>query len=218
LADPCEAPSIVDRALLIDDFEDGDGFVALVGTRNGNWSISTDGTDGTITPSAQPPPAERILGGRCGSDYAMRVTGFGFTGWGAVLSAGFRYTDQPDSIDASTFRGLSFFARVGSDNDSPVRMQVQDSNTYPQGGMCKTESGSLAECYNGFGAEILELDASWRKYSFDFSALTQREGWGFRANTVDAASPLRSRLQPRSEPRVRSLDRRRRVLRVTGGN
>jgi hypothetical protein len=185
----CEAPGIVDPTLLIDDFEDGDGLVAVVGTRNGSWWLSTDGTAGTVNHAADAsPPAERIFGGRCGSDYGVRVTGSGFSSWGAVLSAGFRYAEQAESIDASAFRGLSFYARVGSDNDSVIRMQLQDASTYPEGGNCNTESGSPDECYNGFGTELVGLDTTWQKYTFDFATLTQREGWGFRADAVDPAT------------------------------
>jgi hypothetical protein len=71
---------VVDPTLIIDDMEDTDPQIAAVGDRNGTWWLSTDLTDGTTTPEGnQAAPPERILGGRCGSKYAMRITGEGFT-------------------------------------------------------------------------------------------------------------------------------------------
>ena len=140
---PAEA-IVVDPTAIIDDLEDGNGFIAEVGDRNGGWWISSDGTaDGTIEPPADAAPApERILGGHCGSEYAIRVTGQGFTDWGAVVSLGFRYTSEQEPIDASEFSGFQFWARVGELHTGPVRVQLQDSTTYPEGGLCDPEPGS----------------------------------------------------------------------------
>jgi len=182
----CEASGIIDPTLLIDDLEDGDPLIAIVATRNGSWWVSTDGTDGTINPQAeQGPPAERILGGRCGSDYAMHVAGAGFTGWGAVLSAGFRYNATAEPIDATNYRGLSFYARKSDDTNSVIRMQLQDSSTYPEGGKCNIDPESPDACYNGFGTQLFGLTAEWQKYSFDFTELSQRPDWGYRADALD---------------------------------
>src|SRR5690606_2680414 len=85
----------VDPSALVDDLEDGNGQIAQVGSRNGGWWISTDGSSGLVTPEADmAPDAERILGKRCKSEFAMHVTGSDFSEWGAVLSLGMRYTDK----------------------------------------------------------------------------------------------------------------------------
>jgi hypothetical protein len=181
----CEAPGIIDPTLLIDDLEDGDSLVATVGIRNGGWWIASDGTSTTTPPADQAPMAERILGGRCGSEYAMRVTGTGFADWGAVLSTTFHYTDDINAYDASQYRGITFWARVGDDNDSPIRSQVQDSSTHPLGGLCNPESGSADACYNGLGTPLTDIDDEWRKFTLEFATLTQREGWGYRTPSVD---------------------------------
>jgi hypothetical protein len=180
----CEAPGIVDPTLLIDDMEDGDSLVAAVGIRNGAWWIASDGT-GTVTPAAdQPTPPERILGGRCESEYAMRISGEGFTDWGAVMSATFRFTNAVTPYDASPYRGITFWARVGEGNNSVIRAQVQDASTHLLGGICNPTSGAPDECYNAFGATLDPIDTEWRKFTLEFSALTQREGWGYRAEAV----------------------------------
>jgi len=185
----CAASGIIDPTLLIDDFEDGDPLIAGVGTRNGSWWISTDGTAGTITPEAeQGPPAERILGGRCGSDYAMRVQGSGFTGWGAVLAAGFRYNAGPEPIDATNYRSFSFYARTSDDTNSSIRVQLQDSSTFPEGGICNVDPEAPDACYNGFGTELLGLTTEWQEFTFELTELTQRPDWGYHADAIDVTA------------------------------
>jgi hypothetical protein len=158
--------------------------VATVGVRNGGWWVSGDGT-GTVTPPAdQAPLPERILGGRCKSEYAMRFRGEAFGIWGAVMSATFRFTDDITPIDASLYRGLTFWARVGEDNESVIRGQLQDVSTHLLGGICNPTSGTPDECYNGFGATLDPIDTKWRKYTLEFATLTQREGWGYRTDAV----------------------------------
>ncbi|HEX6765009.1 MAG TPA: hypothetical protein VF103_06015, partial [Polyangiaceae bacterium] len=91
-----------DPTALIDDIEDGNPLIATVGGRNGSWWVTSDATVGTITPpSDAAPPPERILGKRCDSEYGMRVTGQGFTSWGANISIAFKYEAAALSIDAS---------------------------------------------------------------------------------------------------------------------
>ena len=172
---------------LFDDMEDGNGAVAVVAGRNGSWWLSTDGTDGTTTPVAnQAPTPETIVGGRCGSKKAIRVTGQGFTGWGAVLTAGMAYSTHPDSVDLSSFTGLRFWARAGEQNTSAVRVQFQDAQTQPEGGQCVDSPGDPEECYNGFGSALAPLDTQWRLYEFKFTQMTQRE-FCHRGTALDAA-------------------------------
>lgn len=187
VVDPCgaEFSGPIDPTASIDDLEDRNALITATGRRNGSWWLSTDGTDGTTTPPADAaPPPERILGGRCDSEYAMRVTGEGFTDWGAVLSIGFRYVSEPEPIDASDFSGARFWARVGELHDSAVRVQFQDSSTFPQGGICSDDPTSTDACYNGFGTELLQLDTEWRLFEIPFARVSQRD-FGHIAESLD---------------------------------
>jgi hypothetical protein len=177
-----------DPTALVDDIEDGNPLIATVGGRNGSWWITSDGTAGTITPppDAGPPP-ERILGMRCESEFAMRITGQGFTTWGANLSIGFRYTTEEEPIDVSPFSGMMFWARVGETHNSPIRVQFQDSNTHPNGGICNATPGSADECYSGWGTELVPISSTWRLYQIEFSRMTQRD-FGYRAETFDTTA------------------------------
>ncbi len=174
---------------LLDDLEDGNSQVANVLGRNGSWWLSTDGTDGTVTPGedAAPPP-ERILGKRCDSEQAIRVTGQGFTSWGAVLTVGMAYSSQADPVDLSGFSGLMFWARVGELNTSAIRVQFQDSNTAVEGGVCNPQSGTPDECYNGHGIALVPISTEWRLYKLPFADMTQRDGWGYQAEALDTTA------------------------------
>ena len=173
-------------AAFIDDMEDGDPLIATVAGRNGSWWVTSDGTaEGTITPvSGAAPPPERILGKRCESEYGMRITGQGFTGWGANISITFAYDAGFEPIDVSAYRGVMFWAKVGETHRSPVRIQFMDSNTHPDGGVCDATPGSAEECYNGWGIDVVPISTAWRLYQIDFSTLSQR-AFGYRAEAFD---------------------------------
>jgi hypothetical protein len=176
-----------DPTALLDDMEDGDGLVTQTAGRNGSWWLSTDMTSGTTTPPAnQAVPPERITGGRCSSKLAIRVTGEGFTDWGAVLSAGMAYTTEAQSVDLSAYQGVKFWARVGEVNNANIRVQFQDVNTMPEGHICDITSGTPEACYNGFGTALAPLDTQWRLYQIRFATLTQRD-FGHRADALDIA-------------------------------
>jgi hypothetical protein len=177
-----------DPTALIDDIEDGNSLIAMVQTRNGSWWVTTDGTDGTITPpnDAAPPP-ERILGGRCESEFGMRLTGQGFTQWGANISIGFRYVSDQEPVDVSAFRGVMFWARVGETHNSPVRVGIQDSNTHPNGGVCDPTPDVPEQCYDGFGTQVVPIGTEWRLYQLDFSRMTQ-QGFGHQAEALDTTA------------------------------
>jgi hypothetical protein len=187
-ADCAASVGPIDPTAVIDDIEDNNSLLAQTGNRNGSWWVVSDGTAGTISPPADAaPPPERVPGGHCGSNFAMRVTGQGFTDWGALLSAGFRYTNQAESIDASAFKGIMFWARTGDTNSSSIRVQLQDANTRPEGGKCNATPGTPDECYNGFGTDLIPLGTDWRLYKLNFASMTQRD-FGYRADALDPST------------------------------
>jgi len=60
-----------------------------------------------------------------------------------------------------------------------LRVQVNDANTDPRGGICQELHSNASDyCYNGFGVPIALTD-TFRQYTLDFSQFTQRAGWGY---------------------------------------
>lgn len=177
----------IDPAALIDDFEDGDSQLLKVANRSGSWWLATDMTAGTTTPQGdQLLLPERIVGARCESSRGLRVTGQGFTDWGVSISGTFRWEGQAEPMDASRYKGVTFWARVGEQNTSVVRVQFQDVNTHPNGGVCNAERGSPDECYNGFGTALPSLGKGWRLYKVAFADLAQRE-FGLRRDAAEVS-------------------------------
>src|SRR5262249_27269555 len=126
---------------------------------------------------------------RCGSRYAMRVTGQGFLDWGAVLGVAFQFGERPNGetgaipYDASAYAGVEFYARIGDTSTDEVRYQISDSNSEPDGGVCPEERGSMDECYDSFGVGIPQLDTTWHHYKIPFAGLSQRD-YGYDADAV----------------------------------
>jgi hypothetical protein len=89
--------------------------------------------------------------------------------------------DYPNlPVDLSAYAGVTFWARAESPGGRDMRVQVNDANTDPRGGVCQEADRTASDyCYNGFGAQI-ELTDTFRQYTLDFSTLTQRGGWGYR--------------------------------------
>jgi hypothetical protein len=87
------------------------------------------------------------------------------------------YTNLP--VDLTAYAGVTFWARAESPGGRTVRVQINDINTDPRGGIC--QDGDMAApdyCYNGFGVQ-LQLTDSFRQYTLEFSHFTQRSGWGY---------------------------------------
>ena len=178
----------IDPTALIDNLEDNDAQLVATGQRNGLWWLSTDLSAGNITPPGdQALQPARILGGRCSSKYAMHVAGDGFSNWGAMMIVNFRYDGKLEPIDASNFHAMRFWARAGQANQSQVRVQFQDGNTSPEGGVCNPTAGSADACYNGFGVSLTSLDTEWRAYRVEFDRMSQR-AFGLRRDALDTTT------------------------------
>jgi hypothetical protein len=171
---------------LIDDLEDADGYIP---SRTGDWWTAGDDTVGaTIVPPtgsvATPEPIEGK--GRCGSKYAMRVTGQGFLDWGALLGISLNLGKGPNgedttvAYDASTHQGVAFWARIGDTSTVQVRFAISDVNSEPDGGACVEDGAIGEECFDTFGTRVTALDTRFRHYRIPFANLTQR-GFGLPA-------------------------------------
>jgi hypothetical protein len=161
-------PPVVDPTAIIDDMEDRDGQLTYTSGRNGSWWIATDETASGMIEPEQPVP-EAILEGRCGSEYAMRVTGQGFDEWGVVLGLSLVY--GPTSLaphDASFRQGVRFWARVGDTSTRRIIFSIGDYHAIPDEGYC-VEDGT-PECFP-YEVTLSQLGTSWTQYQIPFAAL-----------------------------------------------
>ena len=185
-----DANEAIDPTALIDDMEDQNEGLARVSDRNGSWWTGRDDTPGATIQPSDPVLPEMIPGGRCGSRYAMHVTGQGFNDWGASLGLGFRYAMQPDGtwgadpVDAHTRTGVTFWARIGDTSTDRVRFNLGDVHSAPAGGLCQVGGPPGTGCYSTFGVYLTALGTSWRRYKIPFAGLTQLP-FGLQADAVD---------------------------------
>jgi hypothetical protein len=180
----------IDPTALIDDMEDADFNVPHRAGRTGSWWAGGDMTPGgSVTPSGNADP-EAIPGGRCGSQYAMHVTGQGFTDWGALLSLSLRYGAGDGGVaqllpyDARAYQGLTFWARIGDTSTDQVRLAVSDQHARPEAGLCEDNGPPGKACYDTFGIDLPQLATTWKQYRIPFSGLAQRD-FGIKADALD---------------------------------
>lgn len=161
-------PPVIDPTAIIDDMEDQDGSLTFTSGRNGSWWTADDETPGGTIEPRQPIP-EAILGGRCGSQYAMRITGQGFDEWGAILGLSLAYgSGGTVQYDAHFRQGIRFWARVGDTSVRRIFFNVGDFHSVPEGGYC-VENGT-PECFT-FNVTLSQIDTSWKQYVIPFEAV-----------------------------------------------
>ena len=164
-------PVVIDPTAIIDDMEDRDGALTRTSGRNGSWWAADDETVGGTFEPRNPIP-EAIPGGRCGSQYAMRVTGQGFDEWGSLLGLSFAYAvDGAAPYDAHIRQGIRFWARVGDTSTRQILFNVGDFHQGPEGGWC-VEGGTPA-CFT-YEVTLSQIDTTWKQYTIPFAALVHR--------------------------------------------
>jgi hypothetical protein len=161
--------------LVIDDMEDADSAICASGGRRGWWYALGDETPGaTLTPRRDGDFVQAAIpGGRGASHRAARLSGSGFTDFGAVM--GFALNAQAAgnlAYDARAFGGIKFWMK----NSQSVHVLVPTVETAPpdQGGNCV--GGLDANCTLWFGFKVTAPSNDWVEYRIPFSALDQIDG------------------------------------------
>ncbi|MET0794015.1 MAG: carbohydrate binding domain-containing protein, partial [Polyangiaceae bacterium] len=140
--------------------------------RGGYWYTFMDTNGSTITPTsgAQGGTFAMAPGGANGTKYAAHMTGQ--VGGGDTVYAGMalNFVDPKGTYDATAYKGISFWAKVGPGSTTNVRLKVPDTNTDPEGKVCK-------ECFNDFGLDLV-LTQEWKQFFIPYIAMKQLKGWG----------------------------------------
>lgn len=165
---------------VISDFESGKGDLENVSGRAGGWYAYNDGTaTGMQTPAPSPSasaPPSLLPEERCGSTYAMHTSGSGFATWGAGLGTNLAapydaatMTSGKGSYDASGYRGIEFFAKVGGGGATALRVNFPTEDTDPFFKVCAT-----GKCDDHFG-KYIQLTTAWQKVTIDFADIRQQD-------------------------------------------
>jgi hypothetical protein len=158
---------------MIDNMEDGDGSIIADASRKGAWYTYNDETVGaTQVPAVKTPfTMTAVSPPRDGSTVAANTTGSGFTTWGAGFGFDLNNNGTTKSAyDASAYKGVSFWAKIGAGSAGAVRFNIGDKNTTPEAGVC-----AAGKCSDDFGKD-LTLTGTWTKFDITFAEMKQ-VGW-----------------------------------------
>jgi hypothetical protein len=169
---------------MIDDMEDNDASILMTGDRNGAWFSIHDETPGSLWPPADSPFVMSPLPQPRGtSKVSVRSNGSGFGNWGAAVGIVLKIDDakQPLFYDASAYKGITFWARIGENSTTSLRVDLPDKNTFPKGGVCQG-----TQCNDHFGESISSLSQAWKQFTIAFSELKQ-SNFGLQQPALDTA-------------------------------
>lgn len=183
-AEACDPLVDGGQIVLIDDMEDDDKNINHGGI-DATWVMSDDKSNGCKWWDVVPIP-----GGRCGSQYAMRLTIAGLDEWGANVGFSLHSEVAPDGsshdlpVNATDYTGIHFWAKSGS-IPFHFEFKVVDVSGDPSGNQCTADASSTAPdaCYVPFLHDEL-VDNHWRSYDIKFADLTRA-----KAPPGDAGTP-----------------------------
>lgn len=115
---------------------------------------------------------------------AARAYGGQFALWGSSF-----YVGLGGPYNASAYRGVSFWAKVGPNSTNLVRIAFPDKDTDPTGGLCNPTTGSANGCYDHYGKQLI-LQPTWTKVDVRFTDLVQ-QGFGNLASQFDPSTLFR---------------------------
>jgi endoglucanase len=155
----------------IEDFEDGNNQINVVGDRGGYWYTYVDKEGSTVSPEPgdQGGTFNPIEGGH-ESKYAAEFKGK-LAGKSIVYAAmGLNFEDPKSPYDASQYAGITFWAKRAAGSTSKLTVKLPDGNTDPDGQICSA-------CYNDYGYTIT-VGEQWSRFVLPFHDLRQEPDWG----------------------------------------
>jgi hypothetical protein len=167
----------------VSNFDDGTMAVrdvAKSGLTGALWDAFHDATSGTMKLAVEDGGS-----GTCGPK-ALHITGSGFSDWGAgaefILGGTFvPGKSQAKPVDISSYVGIRFKAKVGTNHKNPVRIQISTPDTEDKkesSGKCDPAVEGTDGCYNHMGKFFwtdadnpglsMPMSSSWKTYTFCF--------------------------------------------------
>lgn len=165
----------------IEDFEDANNQINVVGDRGGYWYTYVDKEGSTVSPEPgdQGGTFAPVEGGH-ESKYAAGFKGK-LAGKSIVYAAmGLNFEDPKGAYDASQYVGITFWAKRSAGSTSRLTVKLPDGNTDPDGQVCSA-------CFNDYGYTI-NVGEQWSRFVLPFHDLRQEPDWGApRKPHVDAS-------------------------------
>jgi endoglucanase len=156
---------------MIDDFEDNNNQINVVGERGGYWYTYADKEGSTIWPEQGDNGGTfTVVEGGKDSKYAANMKGK-LAGKSIVYAAmGLNFLDPKGPFDASAYQGITFWIKRGPGSTGKLSVKLPDGNTDPEGSICSA-------CYNDYGTQI-NVGEQWQRVVIPFRDLKQEPDWG----------------------------------------
>lgn len=166
--------------LPIDDLEDGDNAIEMIGQRIGYWYTYNDGT-GMQTPAPDPSgviPFKPTAGGHSPL-FSAETNGTAFTTWGAGMGFDFNNTAKKSCVyNASAYTGIKFWAKGNVALKAMVKIPATTQSTSDSGTCTAT-----AMCEDHYTlTPTPALTTTWTQYTITFADATSfaQAGWGVK--------------------------------------
>jgi hypothetical protein len=156
---------------VIDDFEDNNNQISVIGERGGYWYTYADQKGSTVWPvQGDQGGTFTVVEGGYQSKYAAEVKGKLAAQSIVYAAMGLNFLDPKTAYDASKFAGITFWAKRAPNTTPRLTVKLPDGNTDPDGGICSA-------CFNDYGATI-NVGEQWQRYVLPFRDLKQEPDWG----------------------------------------
>jgi len=156
---------------VIDDFEDNNNQISVVGERGGYWYTYADKEGSTVWPvEGDKGGTFTLVEGGHDSKYAVEMKGQLAKKSIVYAAMGLNFLDPKGPYDASAFEGITFFVKHGPGSIGKLRIKLPDGNTDPDGQACSA-------CYNDYGTDIA-VGEQWQRVVIPFRDLKQEPDWG----------------------------------------
>jgi hypothetical protein len=161
---------------LIDDMEDGDGFICKLSGRNGHWYTADDQTPGSVVVPRGTLDPTLIQGKRGTSQFAAHFTGSGVTRWGATMGFALNVVGTgTTTVDVHTVTGIKFWMKSSVPVD--VNFRTPETMLARDGGQC-VDTDTTLNCNNDLSFPITAPGGDWQEYAVPFDALRQLQPGG----------------------------------------
>ena len=191
----CKAAVGSSAALAVDDLEDGENAIQMLGQRTGYWFTYNDGSAAQI-PAPDPSgatPFKPSAGGHSAM-FSAHTSGPAFTKWGAGMGFDFNNSASKScAYDASAYAGIKFWAKGNVAIKAMVTVPGTTLMTGTNYGTCV----GAAVCEDHYSLQPKPvLTDTWTQYTLDFASTTAfaQEGWGTQA-TFDKSHLLAVQFQ-----------------------
>ena len=191
---------------VIDDMEDNNNQISVIGERGGYWYTYVDKDGSTVWPV----PGDNggtftMVEGGHESKFAAEMKGK-MAGKSIVYAAmGLNFLDPKEPLNASNYEGITFWAKRAPNTVGKLNIKLPDGNTDPDGQVCSA-------CFNdyGYAVNVGRAVAALRVavQRSEAGARLGRAAQASRRSQADLRDPLRGEGARR---RLRLLHRRHRL-------